>query len=127
MSDVVANPLQLLLLGGFFGALGQLARAFVEWIKSGGPARSRMTGDREPFLASRFFFSLFIGFIAGSAAALLSNDPTNHPALSVTAKLCLAASGYAGTDFIEGIAGRFVAASTAPSLASRGRANLLRD
>jgi hypothetical protein len=127
MSAAVVNPLALLLIGGFFGVLGQLLRAFVEWIKRGGLARSRMTGDRETFLASRFLFTLFIGFIAGSAAALLSNDPTHQPALSITAKLCLAASGYAGTDFIEGIAGRFATSSAAPSLASRGQANLLRD
>jgi putative chitinase len=128
MSAAVANSLDLLLLGGGLGILGQLARALAWWIKSGGPANLRAAGQREAFQASRFFFSLFVGFIAGSAAALLSSDPTGQTALSATAKLCLVAAGYAGTDFIEGIAGRFTATSSAaPSLASRGQANLLAD
>jgi len=127
MSAAIAHAFELLLWGGCLGAFGQFLRAVVGVVKPGGPLSSPTTGAREPFRASQFYFTLFVGFIAGSAAVVLSNDLTNQTALSVTAKLCLVAAGYAGTDFIEGITGRFAASSAKPPMASRGRANLLRD
>jgi len=126
MSAEIVNSTGLLLLGGGFGIVGQVLRAFVGWIKNVGRASRPAGGAREAFSASRLFVTLFIGFIAGSMATLLSNDIINPTVLSGTAKLCLVAAGYAGTDFIEGIAGRF-AASAAPSMTSRGKANLLRN
>jgi hypothetical protein len=125
MSATLANSIELLLIGGALGIGGQLLRAFVGWIKRNGQAR--VTGDREVLMASRFFFSTFVGFIAGSAAALLSTNVANEVVLTGPAVLCLAAAGYAGTDFVEGIVGSFTASSATPSMASRGRANLLRD
>jgi hypothetical protein len=125
MSATLVNSIELLLIGGGLGIGGQLLRAFVGWIKWTGQAR--VTGKREAFVTSQFFFSTFVGFIAGSAAALLSTNIANPGVPTGAATLCLAAAGYAGTDFVEGIVGRLTASSAAPFMASRGRANLLRD
>jgi hypothetical protein len=135
MSAELANYIKLILLGGLIGIVGQLLHAGAGLIKMSGPASASSAGGFAAFLAARFIISLFIGFIAGAAAAFFLVGTTQQTAFNGTTILCLGAAGYAGVDFIEGIAGRFTTSASAlpaggvsaPRMASRGRANLLND
>jgi putative chitinase len=103
MADPVSSTdvLSALVLTGMMGVLGQGVRAAVG-LKSSG--RLKSTPDQQSaFSAAYFAMSLMIGFIAGVLAGIavgldqfLSLDPTNIKVL-----LGVAASGYAGADFVE--------------------------
>ncbi len=110
------NILTTLLLCGLMGLLGQGVRAAV-----GLKSASRLpTGDPDPktaFSAAYFALSLMIGFIAGVVAGLvigvqklLTIDPGDLKVL-----LGIAASGYAGADFIENSLSIIIPASNTAS------------
>jgi hypothetical protein len=137
MSAELAKYIELILLGGLLGIIGQLVHAGAGLIKISGPLSASGAGAFDAFSTVRFVVSLFIGFIAGTATAFLLIDTTHQTVFSGTTKLCLAAAGYAGVDFIEGIAGHFstqdpshlstpaTGGTSTPPMASRGQANLL--
>jgi hypothetical protein len=100
----------VVLLGGLMGIIGQGVRTIVGMKKLADQADAQATGQYDLFLAPRLFVSLFIGFIAGAAAALLTLN-VDDLKLSATVLMGLAAAGYTGTDFIEGIASRFTGAA----------------
>lgn len=83
-----------LLLAGFLGTVGQSIRALAglkKLVESGGE-----------FKATVLIVSLMIGFVSGVLAFLgvYGADPTFE--LTTVYMLSIIASGYAGTDFIEG-------------------------
>jgi len=116
MSANIANYIGVLLLGGLLGIIGQGVRAVVGLKKMFDQAQSQDVGQYDLFLASRLCISLFIGFIAGAIAALFSAIKADGSVdLSTSAVTAYAAAGYAGTDFIEGLASRFTGnTGTAP-------------
>jgi putative chitinase len=125
MSATIANYLGVLLLGGLLGVIGQGVRAIVGLKKMFDQAQSQDVGQYDLFLASRLFISLFIGFIAGAVAAFFSGIKADGSVDITTSTLtAFAAAGYAGTDFIEGIASRFTGTGgpAAPDQAARARA-----
>lgn len=149
MSTFVQNTLLILLLGGLLGLIGQGVRTIVGLKKMFDQANSQNVGQYDLFLASRLFVSLFIGFIAGAAAAFFSIKADDATVPSTATLMALAMAGYSGADFIEGIAGRFTGSSggaadqsasnpapgtptaqnaggAAPRLSSHGEANLLK-
>ncbi|HEY8066310.1 MAG TPA: phage tail tip lysozyme [Methylosinus sp.] len=92
-----------LLLAGLLGAVGQGARAIVGLKKMNDEAQAKAAGQADLFVASRINVSLVIGFIAGvitgismGISRLLSIKPDDVQLL-----LGIAASGYAGVDFLE--------------------------
>ena len=103
--------LQLILLGGIMGAMGQGARVVIGLKKLndevGAQASAALaTGDTPPKTSdsidvSRLLVSLLIGFIAGALAALTLNLPVSGA--DTKPLFAFMAAGYAGTDFIEGI------------------------
>jgi hypothetical protein len=93
--------------GGILGVIGQGVRAIVGLKKVGDQAEMQKVGQYDIFLASRLLVSLFIGFIAGAAAAFFAINVSDQPSLAGTSLIGIAMAGYAGTDFIEGIASRF--------------------
>jgi Transglycosylase SLT domain len=104
MADTVTSGevLNALLLSGLMGLLGQGVRAAVG-LKSSNRLSAGEPNQQTAFSAAYFTLSLMIGFIAGVLAGLvvgvqglLKIDPDNIKAL-----LAIAASGYAGADFIE--------------------------
>ena len=83
--------LGFLLLGTLLGSVGQGARALIGIKKN----KSKTKGW---FDLKRLIISLIIGGVAGTLAAIaFLNQPINKTLL-----FSLVASGYAGTDFIEG-------------------------
>ena len=108
--------IQILFLGGFAGALGQGARAVVGIKKVNDQAAAENVNPQDLIVASRLFISLTIGFIAGALAAVLMNIDVAK--ISISTILGIAASGYAGTDFIEGIISKVTPTSSAGGAAA---------
>jgi|GEM_PF-3036034 len=107
MSSTLANYIGLLVLGGLLGVMGQGVRTIVGLKKLGDQADTQQVGQTDVFLASRLLVSLFIGFVAGSAAAFFSINISDPLSLSGNTLMGIAMAGYAGTDFVEGIVSRF--------------------
>ncbi len=124
MADsATGSILSALILCGLMGVLGQGARAAVG-LKSASRLPSPQADQQTEFSAAYFVLSLMIGFIAGILAGLaigiqniLNIDPGDIKVL-----LGIAASGYAGADFIENSLSIFIpppGSSTASSKALR--------
>jgi putative chitinase len=108
MSANLANYLGILLLGGLLGIMGQGVRTVVGLKKMFDQADSQGVGQYDLFLASRLLISLFIGFVAGAAAAFFTGIKSDGSVdLSTSTLMAFAAAGYTGGDFIEGLASRF--------------------
>ena len=110
--------IQVLFLGGLAGALGQTARAVVGIKKVNDQAAAEKVNTEQLIVASRLFISLIIGFVAGALAALIMGvDTTGFDTAQI---LGLAATGYAGTDFIEGIISKVTPTGTTPAPTAAG-------
>lgn len=96
--------IEVLFLGGLAGAVGQGARAVIGLKKASDAAVAEGKELADVFQAYRLVVSLIIGFIAGAlAGTLILTDGTS---VSLETVFGLAAAGYAGSDFVEGIIGR---------------------
>jgi len=109
-------------LGVLVGAIGQLVRSISGMARRN---RERAIGEVEAFKVSTMVVSLVIGGVAGavSAMALMSSlYPEPPKGVEFSTILGIAAAGYTGADFIEGVAGKFLPGATgatdAPLLAS---------
>ena len=98
-----ADLLGALVLSGILGVVGQGARTVVGLKKLYEENQSKEPSERDTFIASRLFISLFIGFISGVIAALSLGltELANATTTSIDLLLGIAAAGYAGTDIIE--------------------------
>jgi hypothetical protein len=113
MSNVTADPtttlqafqwLQLLGLGGMAGALGQGARTIIGLKKLSDAANSANVPTGDLVAVHKLVISLAIGFVAGALASIgIIENPRVVTAQQIFA---LAAAGYAGADFIEGLISR---------------------
>ncbi len=101
-----AQSISVLLLGGLAGAVGQAARAVVGLKKVNDRAAAENSDPSDLFVASRLFISLTIGFVAGALAILIMD--VDISAISKEQILGLAAAGYAGADFVEGIISKVI-------------------
>jgi hypothetical protein len=102
------NPSQwlvILALGLLMGSVGQGARIVVGLKKANEEATSKGKSLPEVFEASTLLVSLLIGAIAGAVAAVTTI--TSDGSVSVTSLMGLAAAGYSGADFLEGIMQRY--------------------
>ena len=106
--------IQVLFLGGLAGALGQTARAIVGIKKVNDQAAADHVSTEHLIVASRLVISLIIGFVAGALAALIMGVKTTG--FDTAQILGLAATGYAGTDFIEGIISKVTPTGASPAL-----------
>ncbi len=95
-----------LILGGFLGIIGQGIRAIIGLKKMNDD--KQMNADAEPFNPTRFWISIFIGFIAGCLAVVV--ERTTVPEINHDAKeiLMIIAAGYSGVDFIEGVIIKYI-------------------
>jgi hypothetical protein len=115
--------IEVIVLGGLAGALGQGARAIVGLKKLGDEAAAEGRSSKELFEATRLFISLAIGFTAGALAAVLTVENLATGRVTMEQILAFAAAGYAGADFIEGAMSRFVpGAADAASAAVKTKA-----
>lgn len=118
----VAEVLGTIFLGGVMGLIGQGARTVIGLKKLHDENAAKGPNEQDSFIASRLIVSLFIGFIAGVAAALLL-DLSKLAAITVTdidLLLGLAAAGYAGTDIIEAFVARLPAPKPTGGTAAEG-------
>ena len=102
--------ISLLGLGLIVGALGQSVRIVVGLNKrhAAGAAAGSIGRRLNP---ARLYISILIGALAGAVAALvvceLAREPSAAMVFTIEEVLGLAAAGYAGADFIEGVMARF--------------------
>jgi putative chitinase len=113
--------LTVISLGALMGVVGQSARVIVGLKKV--KDQSSATGQpfRDLLEPSNLILSLLIGGVAGALAAIMTIRTPGT--ISSQAILALAAAGYSGSDFIEGVISRFEPTSNNGSVA--GQINLL--
>jgi hypothetical protein len=122
--------LEVLILGGLMGLLGQGARAVVGLKGMADSAKALDLSPNDLFEAVRLVVSLLIGFLVGLAAALIYIKTANSPLTEPTWQVLLgfAASGYAGVDFLEGFISQYLpqggSASAVQKLAAFKAVNL---
>jgi hypothetical protein len=107
----VTDWIQLLLLGGMLGALGQGVRAVVGLKKVNDQAALDGQKMKDVVEASTLIISLLIGFIAGALAIVGIVDTSAPVAPDKELVLTLLGAGYAGTDFIEGFIKKYLPAA----------------
>ena len=99
------NWLLSLALGAFAGAVGQLVRMIAGVAKA---SRTGQPADKAATPPATLLVGIFVGAAAGALAAVtILSDPQSLTKVDGKTILALIASGYAGTDFIEGFAGRY--------------------
>jgi hypothetical protein len=117
--------LQILVIGALMGILGQGARAVVGLKGMADDAKALDLNPNDLFEAARLFTSLMIGFLVGLAAAIVyikTSGGTAEP--DVQTLLGFAASGYLGTDFLEGFISQYLPQGAGRSVASQRLAAL---
>lgn len=111
--------LRLVAIGAIFGVIGQLIRILVGLKSLNEDAKELKLTTGELIVPVRLAYSILIGAVAGVLASLsLEKAQTFTTAIIMG----LAAAGYAGTDFIEGVAKRFLPgqkAAVTPSIQSK--------
>lgn len=111
-ASAAAAWLLVMLTGAVAGAVGQLVRTIAG---IGNANRASAAGQQiEPFNASRLVVSVLVGAAAGALAALTMHEQLTGPKVEVSTIMGLMAAGYAGADFIEGVAGKFFPAAAMP-------------
>lgn len=118
----IGDWLELTVLAGAWGMVGQLARVTIGLKKLYDEAESRGAKFTEVFSTARLGISLLIGIISGELAALslLASDVIKLAAdgsasVETTTIVGLMAAGYSGADFIEGVLSRYLPSTPAPS------------
>lgn len=106
----MGDLLSYLILGGLMGMLGQGARAVIGLKGMSTDARTLNLNPNDVFEAGRLITSIIIGFLVGLAAALvtLKSGDTTLAIPGWTTLLGWVASGYAGTDFLEGFIAQYL-------------------
>lgn len=105
--------LEVLLLGGLMGLLGQGARAVVGLKGMADSAKALSLSPNDLFEAARLIVSLLIGFLVGLAAALIYIKTNGATEPNFQALIGFAASGYVGVDFLEGFISQYLPQGTA--------------
>lgn len=107
----VTDWINLLLLGGLLGALGQGVRAVIGLKKVNDQAVLEGREMKDLVDASTLIISLVIGFIAGALAIVGIADPAKPMIPDKQLVISLLGAGYAGTDFIEGFIKKYLPAA----------------
>jgi hypothetical protein len=117
--------LEILIIGALMGVLGQGARAVVGLKGMADDAKALDLSPNDLFQAARLLTSFMIGFLVGLAAALvyIKSDGATPPNDWHTL-LGFAASGYLGTDFLEGFISQYLPQGAAGSVVSQKLAAL---
>jgi putative chitinase len=119
----MADPslLEVLIVGGLMGLLGQGARAVVGLKGMADNAKARDLTPNDLFEAARLIVSLLIGFLVGLAAALIYIKTAGSPLTEPTWQVLIgfAASGYVGVDFLEGFISQYLPQGTSGAAAQK--------
>ncbi len=107
--------LELIILAGITGAVGQSARVIVGIKKVNDTATATNQQVSTLIDPSRLLISLLIGFVAGALSVMIMHPDIAN--LTPQTILGFAAAGYAGADFIEGIMNKTQPQSSSPAAA----------
>lgn len=111
--------LNILILGALMGILGQGARAVVGLKGMADDAKALSLSPNDLFQAARLLTSFLIGSLVGMAAAVVYIKNNGVAAITdAQTLLAFAASGYLGTDFLEGFISQYLPQGAAKSVAS---------
>jgi len=116
----MADLLAYIILGGLMGMLGQGARAVIGLKGMADNARTLNVNPNDLFEAGRLITSIIIGFLVGLAAALISLKGADVAVPGWQTMLAWVASGYAGTDFLEGFISQYLPQGAATSKSTTG-------
>jgi Na+/H+ antiporter NhaC len=104
--DINANLIVLLIFCGFLGLLGQMLRVLVGIKKQIEAHKNDEPKNYSWFNLSELIISLIIsipvGMIAGLALTATNITSVDISSMNTSFFLAIIASGYGGTDFIEG-------------------------
>jgi uncharacterized membrane protein YeaQ/YmgE (transglycosylase-associated protein family) len=100
----IGHWLLAIAVGALFGALGQGVRTI--------PGTYKRSEKGEGFSLQVLLLSLLVGAVAGVLASLFLVTEINANTIAFSPLLGLMAAGYAGADFIEGFAGRWMRQGT---------------
>jgi hypothetical protein len=109
----IGHWLLAIAVGALFGALGQGVRVI--------PGTYKRSETGEAFSLQVLLVSLMVGAVAGALAALFLVAEINAATIAFAPLLGLMAAGYAGADFIEGFAGRWLRQGTPAATTHRDR------
>lgn len=98
--------LLLLCFGSIVGILGQFLRVIAGLKKVADQAAASQTTITDNFDNGRFFRSILIGSVAGSAAAFSTISSLSQ--ISHESVLGIMAAGYVGADFVEAFVARYI-------------------
>lgn len=108
--------INLLLLGGISGVIGQAMRIIVglKKLNYNNSVAVTIGSVQENFSWKRLLLSVFIGFNAGILSMLLKYYAANNNVINVGPELIIAiiAVSYSGVDFVEGIFNGYLPKST---------------
>ena len=97
----------IILLGGIMGLLGQGVRAAMGMQKLKEESEAAGHSAEGGFRSNMFLSSLLTGFVAGALASF-TVEFKDTSKIEVAQLMGMFAAGYAGTDFIENTAKRFL-------------------
>ena len=103
--------IELIILGGLAGALGQGARCIIGLKKLGDQVATEGKTRDELFDAARLITSFMIGFVAGAFTAIFASPDLAK--IQAEQFLAFATAGYAGADAIEALISRINSSGTA--------------
>ena len=112
MTNEINMWIQLILLGGLAGMMGQGIRVFIGLKKLNDTTSKEGRSIKDEFSASSLIVSLFIGFVAGALAMISIGQKTSIDQQLI---MTLIGAGYAGTDFIEGFMNKHLSTLTGPT------------
>ena len=92
--------LPLLALGALLGACGQMTRVVV------GVTKAKREHTATPLDLQQLLVGLLIGAVSGVLATMATTTGTPPSTIDAKTLMGLAAAGYAGVDFLEGMAGK---------------------
>lgn len=110
-----------ILLGGTLGVLGQGVRTITGLKKVYDEAAADNQTFAQQFVPSLFVMSLFVGFVAGALAMVVSRGGDGSWVPSKQAIFALIAAGYSGTDFIEGFMKKYLPKQEEKSAGKTGK------
>jgi hypothetical protein len=97
--------MQLVMIGGLFGALGQAIRVIPGLKKAADAAAANAKSVMDDFSGSRLLVSLLIGAVAGVLGAISLGVPLDKK-IATSTIIALLGVGYSGADFIEAFMAR---------------------
>jgi hypothetical protein len=120
MAYSASQWMQLMAIGGMFGALGQAIRVIPGLKKVADEAAASGSRLKQEFSGGRLAVSLLIGAVAGVLGAISLSVPVDGEKIGSATIIALLGIGYSGADFIEAFMSRYGKAGGTPAATAAG-------